>query len=693
VNSLSKAILKHRKTVITIFLILTLVCVVLQFKVKVNYNMVDYLPEDAPSTVSLAIMEKEFTQAMPNTRVLLYDVSIQEALAYKEKLSQIDGVSDLLWLDDVIDIKQPLETADSNTVENYYKNNNAIITLTMRDGDEVEILNKIYELIGKENAVSGQAVTLAVAQNLSTAESAKAFILLVPTIILILLLTTSSFFEPFLFLCAVGVAVLINMGTNLFFEEISYITQSISPILQMAVSLDYAIFLLHSFEKYRKETPDVEKAMQMAMKRSLSTILASALTTLFGFLALVFMGFQIGSDLGINLAKGITISLISVMVFLPALTLGCYKIIDKTKHRSLMPSFTNFGKTMVKTHIVAFILVLLILVPAFLAQKDNSFIYGMGDLDRTTRAGQDELKIDEAFGQSMPLVILVPKGEYAKEVALCEDLKKIPYVTSVISYATMVGVEIPGDYLDGETISQFYSQNYCRIILYATVPTEGSSTFSVVENMRNTASKYYGENILTCGQGVNLYDIKNVVTADNMIVNFIAIGAIAIVLLFTFKSISLPIILVLTIETSIWLNLSVSYFSNTAICYIGFLVIGTVQLGATVDYAILFSDHYMANRKENLPKSAVQKTAKETVGSILTSGSILAIAGFILQAISTNDVVKQLGGLLGRGTLLSMVMVFFFLPAALIILDKVIARTTKNSNFRQKENQTYEKIS
>ncbi|NLT15425.1 MAG: MMPL family transporter, partial [Clostridiales bacterium] len=384
-QSVSRVIIRHRKAVLILVVAAAVICAVLSFGVPVNYSFSDYLPENAPSTKALSVLAEEFNDAVPNARVMLKGVTIQESLDYKAKLKALDGVSDVLWLDDVIDMKLPLETADSETVEAYYKNGSALVSLTIRSGDEVPVTEAIYELIGPENALSGHAVDIAAAQNLTGNETRTATLILIPVIILILMVSTTSWLEPVLYLAAVGISVLINMGTNLFLGEVSFVTNAVSPILQLAVSMDYAIFLLRSFEEYRKQTDDIHEAMSLAMKRAFSAIAASAATTVFGFLALVFMKFGIGADLGIVLFKGVVLSFLSVMFFLPALTLCVYRLLDRTKHRTILPEFRRMGGVVSKVRIPALVLVLLLLIPSFLAQSKNDFTYGLGVLGTESR--------------------------------------------------------------------------------------------------------------------------------------------------------------------------------------------------------------------------------------------------------------------------------------------------------------------
>ena len=629
---------------------------------------------------AMNLMEEEFDEPVENARVMIQDVSITEALSYKEELEAMEGVSGVMWLDDVVDIKVPLEMGNPDTIESYYQDNAALFSLNIAEGYEVSATEEIYDLIGEENAVAGEAINTATSQKMAGSESMYAGALLVPIIILILLLSTNSWMEPVFFLTAIGVSVLINLGTNIFIGEVSFVTQSVAPILQLAVSLDYAIFLLHSFSDYRKEVSDPKKAMELAMKRSFPAIVASASTTFFGFTALTFMDFGIGADLGLNLLKGILLSFISVMVFLPALTLMFYHWIDRTQHRSFVPDFKNIGKRVMKFRIPSLILVLLIIVPAFLAQSNTSFIYGTGEHPDNTRAGQDVTAIQEAFGKNMPMVLLVPEGDRAKEEELVQDLEDLPKVSSVLSYVNMVSPAIPPAYLDESMTESFYSEDYARITLYTETDAEGETAFSLIEEVQETADFYYEEAHLL-GESVTLYDMKNIVQEDNELVNWLTIITVTLVLLITFRSITIPLVLLLTIQASVWINLAFPYFMDTPLVYVGYLLISTIQLAATVDYAILFTENYNHLRKEMPALQAIKKTIDEKIFAIFVSASILSSVGFILWITSSNPIVSSIGLLLGRGALLAFIMVVFVLPALLVVLDWIIEKTTWKSNF------------
>jgi hypothetical protein len=666
------------------FGVLAMLGAIVQFFVPVNYNMSEYLPEEAPSIESAEVMDEEFDEAVTNTRVMIKDVNLNEALSFKKQLEAVDGVSDVMWLDDVMDIRTPVEIADDDVVEPYYKDGNALFSFYVEEGREVEITDEIYEVIGEENAMSGESLNTAIAQKMTGQETLNAALILVPLIILILLVSTTSWIEPLFFLTAIGVSVLINLGTNIFVGEISFLTQSVAPILQLAVSLDYAIFLLHSFEDYRKQTHNPMEAMKLAMKRSFPAIATSAMTTIFGFAALTFMVFEIGADLGLNLFKGIIFSFISVIVFLPALTLIFYPLIDKTKHKQWIPSKYNVGKYVIKLRVPIVLLVLIIIFPAFLAQSQTNFLYGNPDQPEHTRAGVDAAEIEETFGKYTPMVLLVPK-DIAKEEALVAEMNEMNDIQSITAYTTTIGAAIPPEYLDSSVTEQFLSDNYSRIVLNTEAETEGEATFSMVEDIHSTAESYYGDDYHFVGESVTLYDMKEIVERDNTVVNTLTVVGIGFVVMLAFRSITIPILILITIQTSVWINLSIPYFQGDSLVYIGYLIISIVQLAATVDYAILFSEEYIQNRKEMPALPAVKKTINEKIFSIGVSASILTSVGFILWITSTNEIIASIGLLLGRGALLAFLLVVFLLPALFVVFDRIIEKTSWKLNFYKKE--------
>ncbi len=689
-NWLAPRIIKHKYLVLTIFIVVTILSLLLSRLVNVNYDLLDYLPEDSPSTVALDVMNEAFDTEPANLRVMAADVDIAGALAIKERIETVEAVRAVYWLDDTENVYQPLEAIPEDTLETWYKDGSALFSVLIDDGEGLdEGLSEIREIIGAEGAMSGDAVNYSQSSNSSDISRMLAF--LIPIIIVILLISTSSWFEPVLFLTAIGVSIVINNGTNAFLGSVSFVTQSTASVLQLAVSMDYSIFLLHRFAEERHRGLDVRPAMTEAMKGSFSSILGSGLTTVIGFAALTVMQFGIGPDLGIVLAKGVLFSMLSVMLLLPVLTVLTYKVIDRTQHRSFLPTFGKFAKFVMKVRIPVLLLIGILIVPSFLAQQNNSFVYGASAMTSSeeTEMGREKAMIDELFGESNQMVLMVPEGDLPQEKLLEDALLDLPYVTSIVSYSSSVGNEIPQEIVPEDTLSQLISGGYSRMIVSVSTPEEGEAAFSTVEAIRNTAGEYYDEYYLTGGSS-NIHDLKSTVTEDNKLVMLVSIIAIGLVILVIFRSLSLPLILLLTIESAIWINFSFPYFAGENMTFLGYIIISAVQLGSTVDYAILFATRYREYR-ESLPKTAaVMQTVKATTGSILTSASILAVAGLIMGKVSTTGVIGELGILIGRGTLLSVFMVLFLLPALLMLCDAIIQKTTLGCHFLKEEKQNEE---
>lgn len=686
-NWFAEKILKYKKIILTIFLGLSIISIFSMSAVNVNYNILDYLPEDSSSTKAINIMDEAFDKKPPNVRVLVENVSIPEALSYKEKIEKVKGVKEVTWLDDSVDIKQPEKFINKSDIEGWYKDGNALFTVLVDEGDLSTPLNTIRDIIGDKGSMSGSAATIEYAQSTTLKEIAKVMAIVIPIIFLILIISTSSYFEPILFMLTIGISILINSGTNIFLGEISFVTKATAAVLQLAVSMDYSIFLLHRFSEFREEGLDVKEAMLEAMKKSFSSIFASGLTTMLGFLALMLMRFKIGPDMGLVLSKGIIFSLLSVMCLLPVLTVYTYKIIDKTKHRSFLPSFSGLSKVILKVGKPVLIIIAIIIIPTYMAQGNNKFTYGASSMTsgEDTEAGREEAKINKLFGKSNQLVLLIPSNDPAKEKELVEELKSLDKVSSITAYAETVGTEIPEEFVPESTLKLLVSKGYSRILLDLNMEEESDIAFEIVEKIRALGEKYYGKDAYLAGASSSVYDMKNVVISDNKIINIASILAIGLIILLTYKSLSLPILLLLTIESSIWINLSFPYIEGVSIAYIGFMVISSVQLGATVDYGILLANRYIENRESLSKINAAKQTIMDTTGSILISASILTSAGFILGKISTNGVIAEIGMLLGRGAVLSAILVLFFLPMLLVICDKIIEKTTLKTSFYKGE--------
>lgn len=679
-------IIEHSRIVMVIFAVAFVICGICSQFVAVDYDMNDYLPEDSPSTVALDIMDEEFSGGVPNARVMIKDVTIPEALEYKEKIKAVDGVTDVTWLDDAESTNIPLEAMDKDTVESYYVDGNALLSVTIEEDKTVQAVSDIREIIGDDNPMTGSAVSTAAATTSTVSEIRKISAVAVLFVILVLILTTDSWFEPVIVMVGLGVSIVINSGTNLMFGEISFVTNAAGSILQMAVSMDYSVFLIHRFTECRKEYTDEREAMVKALTMSTSSILSSGLTTVIGFLALCLMRFQIGPDLGRALAKGIAISLITVFVFMPCLIIATYKWLDKLQHRPFVPSFNKFGRAVRKIMIPAMLIFVATIVPSYLASNSNSFYYGASHIfNEKTKTGADTASVEEVFGKSDTYVLIVPKEDKATQKALSDKLHDIPQVKSIISYVDTVGMEIPESYLDEDIYSKLCSDEHTRMVLTVDAEYEGDETFDLIEEIRDTAEEYYPGEWYLAGEGVSTYDLMDTVTSDMVKVNLVAIGAVFVVLLLTLRSVVLPVILVLAIETAIWINLAIPYFTGQRIFYIAYLIISSIQLGATVDYAILMTERYKEYRLTCNKKDSIVNTLSAVTVSILTSGSALTVVGFLLSAISTHGLLAQLGFFLGRGTLCSLVIVLFALPGLLYVFDGTFVKKDKGNRKNRKD--------
>ena len=672
------------------FIAMTILCAVCYPFVGVNYDLSKYLPDFAPTKQALDVMEQEF--GYPGmARIMVKDVTLPEARTIRQRISRVDGVDLVVGPDLAANVYSTDAFIKNSLTDRFYKDGNAVYQIIFEDGDSDasthKAINEIYGIVGKDRGCfAGSAVSSKERQESITREIAMAIGMAVVIIWLILTLTTTSWFEPFLFILVMAVAIVLNMGSNIMFGRISFFTFSTAAILQLAVSMDYSIFLLHRFAENRSGGLPVEKAMTEAVQQSVGSILSSGLTTVTGFLALVLMRFKIGPDMGWVMSKAIGFSLLSVLCFLPALAIATYRLIDRTQHRSFVPKFDKFAAVVMKIRFP--VLALIVLLPAsFLGQQNNDFFYGGSEVYSTeaTQMGRDMQAINSMYGPSNPVVLMVPKGDMEKEISMNEELKKLDYVTSVVSYVNSVGNTIPDSFLPTETVSKLYSAHYSRFVITLEAAEKDADWYEKINDIRNIGEKYYGDKIQYAGNLVSTEDLKTTITQDNARVNFLAIAFVFLILLVNFKSLTLPVILTLVIESSIWINLGIPYFQGQTLFYIGYLIISTVQLGATIDYAILFSDRYMEFRRVMPGKEAARETLRVCTVSILTSAAVLTLAGIILGKVSTNGVLSQLGILIGRGAALSFVLVIFVLPTLLLLFDGVIRKTTLHCRFYRAE--------
>ena len=673
-------ILHHRILIGCIFLVMVAASLVMIPMVQVNYDLSEYLPEESTTKQAITVLEEQFSY--PGTAsVMVEDVSLQEAAAIKKSIEGVENVSAVLWLDSVADLNQPLEFIDQAYLDAYYKDGAALFTVEFSEGsyslNTGAALEEIRTVTDKPMYITGAAEENRNMNGVMSQEIATIVMVVIPLCILILILASSTWIEPFILLFVIGVSIVINMGTNLFFGEVSFITHGMAAILQLAMSMDYSLFLMHRYLEERKKTDRVYDAVVTATKASVSSIAASSLTTVAGFLALVFMQYSIGADLGLVLAKGIVISFFSVIILTPIIIVTFHKAIEKSAHRQLMPQFGKLGRGVLKSRWVIIGVVLVLSVPCFLAQNNNAFLYG----DSSGSSAQGEVavakqKVEDTFGISNPVILLVPNDSVAKETQLANELEGLDAVGSVQALATMADPAIPRDMVPKAVQDMFVSEDYSRMIVSLNIDGESNATFAAVEEIQAAAQRYYPDQWLAAGTSTSVLDIKDTVSQDIMVVNLFSILAVGLIILLIQRSVSIPVILVFVIEASIWINMSVPYFSGSKLLFIGYLVVSSLQLGATIGYALLLTTRYTGFRRLQPPREAAVSAIKTAGPSVVISVLILATAGFSYGLLSQIGSISEIGTLLGRGAALSGVLVLTLLPVLLTLLDPVIRVTT-----------------
>ncbi|MGN0302536.1 MAG: RND family transporter [Anaerotardibacter sp.] len=686
IDTVFKGVLTHRKGILVGALILLVMCALCIPQVKINYQFSDYLPESSASTRSLDVMESAFDSQAPGARMSVEGITLSQASQLAKDLETIDGVSSVMWLGSVCDVAIPLEMEDSIVIEPWYNDGAFQYRLAIDYPKAVEAVAAVRDMAeqaGGENvSMAGETVNTALARSSSGAEIQIIMVFAIVVILFLLLVTTSSWFEPVLFLAVIGMSIVYNLGTNIIFGEISFITQMCAAILQLAVSMDYGIVMLHAFRDFRAEGCSSFDAAYKSMYKAAAVIASSAATTFFGFLSLCVMAFLIGADMGLVLAKGILFSFLSVLFILPALILTFEKLLNKTAHRPLLPPFNKFAKACMRLSVPFTLMIALIVVPCYLGQRQVSYVYGAsGFVTPGTQAYEETQHLEEKFGAAEQWILLVPEGQKGVEKELAQELESQENISSVASFVTSVSPTIPTEMVPDKSLSSLVSGGYSRFVISTEVEGETEETFALIQTVRDIAEEYYpGQNYLV-GSAVTSYDMSLIVSEDSLRVFVASVVAIGLVLLIMFKSISIPLILLLAIESSIWINLAIPYFAGDSIQYIGYLIISAIMLGATIDYTIILTRSYLEKRRSAPKKEAMREAISATALTILTSATILTVCGFIIGCVSTNGVISSLGTLIGRGGLIATLNTFLLLPMLFILFDKIIEKTTLKAHF------------
>lgn len=686
--SMVDVIIHKRKLIGFMFGVLIAASVVCNFFVKVNYDLTKYLPESVESKQAINLMEEEF--GYPGTaRIMIEDVSIYQAKLYKAEIEKIKGVDMVSWMSSDVYMSQSF--VDLEKQEEYFKDDCAVMDITFIEGDSAketkQAINEIKKLLGEKGRYSGSAVESKSLEETLTREVAIAMGLAVVLILLILCLTTNSWFEPFLFLAIMGIAIILNMGSNLLLGTISFLSSSVASILQLAISMDYSIFLLHTYTREKKTGLGKEQAMSNAIRISSSSILSSALTTFVGFLALLVMRFGIGKDVGLVLAKSIICSVATVLLLMPALIIKFDDLIERTAHKPFIPEFHHLGNRVFRIRYGIFILMLVVAVPSYVGQKMNSYTFGNSSLGASegTVVYDDTKAIEEKFGRSNLYLAIVPNGSIVKERRLAEEIEDLYYVKSVTAISSVLPEGVPESIVPKSITDMLRSDHYTRMLIYTKTAGESEFAFQTSDELSAVVRKYYPENAYLVGNTPATQDMKSISTVDYMFVNILSLLGVAVVVAFTFKSGVIAVVVMIPICLATYINMALPYLYGETMMFWGYVIVSCIQLGATVDYSILLSNNYLDERLEFQKKEAIIRAVNKSALSIFTSGLILTVVGYGLFFISSVSAVGMIGHLVGRGAVLSLIFVVFGLPALLVITDKIIFKDKQRIARREKD--------
>ena len=680
--NLTNFIVKQKKLIIFLYIILSLLAFIGSRFVEVNYDLSLYLPQSLNSIEGKNILEEEFGIG-GTAYVLIKDESFNEIENLIKDIETIAGIKEVIWLGTVEDIFKPEDFMDENIKKEFLSENSNLIQIHFSNPNDsletVEGVEEIQNILGEKGVVGGPAAVSKDLQYITSKEVIYYSLVAFVIISIILFLSLESFIEPILFFIAIGVAIILNMGTNIVFDNISYTTHSVAAIIQLAVSMDYSIFLLHRYMEEKENHRDNNQAMIVAIEKTFNSVLSSSMTTVAGFLALIVMKYTIGRDIGLVLAKGVLFSLISVMTLLPVLILLFDKAIEKYKHKVFLPSFNKLANFIIRRKYVLLIIGIIIAIPSYLAQSNVKYYYANEKvLPETSDSNMAIREINQLFSNKNQLALLLPKGDKLKENQLTEELKNIEGVGDVKGMYSMVDIVIPETFIPEDVKENFQSKNYSLININLNLPMEGDITKDSLNQIKTKVSNYYDKWYLT-GESAIYSDLQETTAKDFRNVSILSIVLITSIILIAFKSISIPIILVFIIELGIWINLAIPYIQGKILNFISFIIIGAIQLGATVDYAILFTSRYRENlEKINDRNKAAIETIVDTGRPILTSALILFTGTFSVYLITSMTNAKELTLLIGRGAIISLILVLMVLPSLLIIFHKVISISTIN---------------
>ena len=689
-NKLSNLIVKLRYVILIAAIALLIPSAIGYFNTRVNYDILTYLPKDIETMKGQDILLDQFGTG---SFVLYVAEGMEEkdVAKLKSNIENVDHVEKVLWYDSVMDLSVPMEMLPSDVYEAFNSGDATMMFVVFDSGTSedctMDAIEEIRKISDKQCFMSGMSAIVTDTKNLAMKETPIYVGIAVLLAVIVLSLTMDSYLIPLFFLLSIGMAIVYNMGSNVFKGEISFITQSLSAVLQLGVTLDYSIFLWHSYQEELEKTSDKNEAMANAITATFQSVIGSSVTTVAGFVALCFMSFTLGLDLGVVMAKGVVFGVIGCVTILPSMILVFDGLIEKTKHKPLMPEFDRLPKFIAKHYLAFFAIFLALIVPALYGNNHTSVYYDLTQtLPDSLESVQGANEVDKNFDMNSAYMLLVDKNlDSASMNQMITELKNTDGILSVLGADSIVGPAFPKELMPEDLLSDLESDEWKMVLLttdYKIASDEINEQITKVDSI----VKSYDPKAMVVGEAPCTKDLITITDHDFQVVNMVSIGLVFLIIAFVLKSVSLPFILVAVIEFAIFVNMGLPYYTNTTIPFISSVVIGTIQLGATVDYAILMTTRYLNERSSGHDKKEATLIALSTsMKSVIVSALSFFAATFGVGLISSIDMIGSLCMLMARGAIISMFTVLLVLPAMYMLFDKLIMRTTFGLQTEEKE--------
>ena len=689
-NKVSKAIAQSRMLILVIAFLLLIPSVLGYLKTDVNYDILGYLPDELDTRIAQSILKDDFDCGSLGM-LIVENMENKDVSKLKEEVKKVEGVNDVIWIDDAIDLSVPKEILPEDIRDIFYSENSTLMIIKFAGTDastETEkALSDVRKIAGKQAFLSGVAGVIKDTKDLANKETPIYVLIAVILSIIILSITMESYVIPIVFLSSIGIAIIYNMGSNVIFENISYVTKALSAVLQLGVTMDYSIFLLHRYDEERESRENKVEAMANAIEATIESVVGSALTTVAGFLALCVMDLALGKDIGLVMAKGVVIGVICTITILPALVLTFDKVIHKYKHKNILPTFQKSSSFIIKHHKVIVLISLLILIPAAIGKEKASVYYNLDESlpdNLPSIVANDKLKNE--FNMVSTNIILVSDDlDRYKVKEMVKELNNVDGVTMAAALESVLGSRIPENFLPNELLEQVKKGGYEGIIVNSKYKSATNEVAVQLDEINEIVKKYDPEGLVG-GEASLTNDLVTIADSDFKKVSIFSIVAIFLIIMVIFKSISVPVLLVLAIELAIFINLGIPYYTGTTIPFISSIVIGTIQLGATVDYAILLTSRFkeeLANTNDK--KEAMIKALQSSSRSIITSALTFFGATAGVGIISELEMISSLCVLMARGAIISMLVILFVLPGILLMFEGIIVKTSKSFIICNKE--------